>query len=107
MFIRDICIEMNDGSILSMNGDGESVIKILQALSKLEDDNESIRPKIIELAKVAVRAFLSSGKTYPKIEAIKKYRQVCGVTLKEAKEAVEDLIRDEFPNIAKSYPQPY
>jgi hypothetical protein len=109
MYIRTCEVELDSGVVVRLTGSGADVMKVLQALHSSEEvmppahSNEPTPPSTIENivydpsrrldASNEVRKYLGNSPTN-KIGAIRVYREYCGAGLKDAKEAVEQIMAD-------------
>ena len=98
-------IQLDDGSLVTIEASVEKTLKIVKMFDDAEtavyqgpDCKGTFNPQsqnIVEIAKEEVRAILDRGQ---KISAIKRYRELTGVGLKESKDLVESMISEEYPN---------
>ena len=87
-------IQLDDGSLVTVEASVEKTLDIIKLINAAEQLTHTTHSQnISEIAKEEVRAILKQGQ---KIGAIKRYRELCGVGLKEAKDIVEGLIAVEF-----------
>lgn len=77
------------------NNDDHALVPMIRSLSKrLHDKEVYVNRMYAEAEMKFMIADTPSDKTVPKIRMIKKYREILGIGLKEAKEEVEGIIED-------------